>query len=203
MRLPRTLSSRLAATAVALVVVVSVLLALATTLAVRGYLTDQLDRDVERAADRTERDVDFYRQTGQLPGAGLPDDGPGDGPRIQGLGSLTAFLDVPGRADTGGVLTEGRGDADLRALSSTALEILGDVPADGDVHEVDLPGVGRYRVVVEDSALGTAVAGLPTDDVDDVVSTLVTVEVVLVLLGGALAAVAGTVVVRRQLRPVR
>jgi two-component system OmpR family sensor kinase len=69
---------------------------------------------------------------------------------------------------------------------------------------VNLPGVGSYRLAVTTNDHGVKIAaGLPTGDVDSVVSTLVVWEALLVVLGCLLAAGAGLVVVRRQLRPLR
>ncbi|WP_435747674.1 sensor histidine kinase [Nocardioides sp. SYSU DS0663] len=209
----RSLTARVTASAVALVVVVAALISLATALAVRGYLLDRLDDELERAAARASNDLVAYQQ-GVVPGLVAADDlfgrGPGDGPdrprgpRIQDLGSLTAFLDVTGQADFGWVLTQGRaGEGASRVLEDEALDDLADVPADGRPHEVALEGAGSYRVVVTELAGGTVVAGLPTDEVDDVVRTLVTWEALLVGLGGVVAAGAGLLVVRRQLRPLR
>lgn len=206
---PRSLTSRLVATTTTLVVAVAVLVAVATTFAVRAYLTDRLDDDVRMASGRSDEAIERYAVFGQQPFASLPmpgGDGGGPGPRIQDSGSLVAFLDVPDADDTGQVLTPGSSTDDTDTadtLSGEALRELAGVPADGHPHTLELPDLGSYRVVVEDTAYGTVVSGLPTDDVDDVVSTLVTIEVVLIALGGVLALGAGLVVVRRQLRPLR
>ncbi|MGH3470606.1 MAG: sensor histidine kinase, partial [Nocardioidaceae bacterium] len=59
------------------------------------------------------------------------------------------------------------------------------------------------RVIVA-SVLGhTSVTGLPTHDVDATVSRLVAWEVLVGLLAVVLAAVTGTIIVRRQMRPLR
>ena len=52
MKLPASLTSRLVLTAVSLVALVSLLVGVATTLAMRDYLTDQLDDEVTAALDR-------------------------------------------------------------------------------------------------------------------------------------------------------
>jgi two-component system OmpR family sensor kinase len=196
-----SLTSRLVVTAVALVAVVSVVIGLATTLAVRSYLTSRLDDDVRGALERAQHGPVV------LPGSGSSSDPDhDDGPeeleerRGQGVGTLTAVWPAGSQPPIGDVITEG---ADRRHLSSAALAELDALPADGRAHHVDLPGVGSYRVaVVEDSGSKVA-AGLPTDDVNAVVSTLVWWELLLTLLGVGAAAGAGLVVVRRQLRPLR
>ncbi len=194
MRTPRTLTARLVVTAVALVAAVSLLIAAITTLAIRSSLLDRLDDDVRSSV-----------RIGQGPGGGRGDDGapPGLDPRNLGPGTLVSVIDGSGDASgtDGVVLTREYGGK--RQLSSSALEALADVPVDGDVHAVDLPAVGRYRVAAVASPDGsTLVSGLPTREVDETVTTLVGYEALLVLLGLGLAAGLGTVVVRRQLRPL-
>jgi two-component system OmpR family sensor kinase len=187
-----SLTSRLVVTAVALVAVVSLLIGTATTLAMRDWLTGRLDQDV----------------TGELQRATHPDGprGPiGPPPRERGgfgpihaqdVGSLLAVLDDDPRGE---VVTE----TAERALSSRALDMLADLPADGRPRTVDLPGVGSYRAAASETGGTTVVAGRPTEDVDDAVSSLIWWEVLLALLGIAAAAAAGAFVVRRQLRPLR
>ncbi len=99
------------------------------------------------------------------------------------------------------MLTERR--ADNERLSGEALAALDDVPADGDVHELTVPDYGEYRVAAVDTDLGRLVIGLPTDDVDETLASLVKAEIVLALLGMLLATAIGLTLVRRQLRPLR
>ena len=193
MRTPRTLTARLVVTAVALVAAVSLLIALVTALAIRSSLLDRLDEDVRSSV-----------RIGQGPDADRDGDGTGPPPRLdprnQGPGTLNAVLDgSSGRF--GYVLT--REYAGKRQLSSRALTELDAVATDGQVHTVDLPAVGSYRVAAIPMADGaTLVSGLPTRDVDETVATLVGYEALLILLGLGLAAGLGTLVVRRQLRPL-
>lgn len=191
---PRSLTSRLVVTTTVLVALVSILIGAATALAMRSYLFSQLDAEVEQASRRAvfvERDM---FDPGDRP---APPDG--RGPR-QTTGSLFA-TDVTGTL-AGGVLTDEPGTA--RALTAGALEVLSGLDADGDAHAVDLPGFGSYRVAVDEGADGvTRISGLPTSEVDDTVSSLIRVELLLTAFGVALALGAGLVVVRRQLRPLR
>lgn len=90
--LPRSLTSRLVVTAVALVAVVSLLIGAVTTLGMRAWLMDRLDNDVRAAVDR-------------VPGRGalprfLPDDMPDrNGPSFFGEPhSITAVFSGRGRA---------------------------------------------------------------------------------------------------------
>ena len=191
-----SLTTRLVLTAVALVVLVSVLIGAAATAALHSSLTGRLDREVlsslQRAGDG-DRDSD---RDGDGPGGPRPD------ARNQQPGTLIAFLGN-GNGDGGCVLTEAVGGC--RALPDEALTVLAAVPADGKVHGVDLPGVGSYRVtaVQPDGDGDTVVTGLPTEDLEDTIASLLAWEALLILLGALAAAGAGLFVVRRQLRPLR
>lgn len=192
---PVTLTTRLVVTAVALVAVVAALIGAATAVAMRSYLTGQLDDKVQASANRVEG-----------PGPGGPG-GPGgpmppgeqvcDDPGNQEPGTLVACLDD----GQGEVLTQQRGQGD--PLSDDDLAELATIPTDGQVHEVDIAGHGSYRVSAITTDSGPVVTGLPTDDVDAAVASLVRWEILLALLGVLAAAGAGAVVVRRQLRPLR
>jgi two-component system OmpR family sensor kinase len=177
-----------------------VLIALATTLAMRAYLEDQLDDDVRASLYRA-----YASPPVDLGGRHGGPDGP-DGPERggQGIGTVTALLSEDYRG--GELIAEGdRGPAEVEQLSTDVLAALEEVPADGDVHEVTLPGLGDYRVLAvgADSGTATAVAGLPEGEVDRIIASLLRWEALLTLLGVAAAAVAGTIVVRRQLAPLR
>ncbi|MCW2692048.1 MAG: two-component sensor histidine kinase [Mycobacterium sp.] len=188
MRTPRTLTARLVVTAVALVATVSILIAAITTVAIRTSLMDRLDTNV----------LSSVRRAGG--GDGDADNAPPPSVRNQGPGTLLA---VVGGSSTpqGVILTEQRNGE--RALSTSALEELAKIPRDGDVHGVDLPAVGSYRVTVVTTPDGRhLVSGLPTRDVDQTVNSLVGYEILLILLGLMTAAGLGTLLVRRQLRPL-
>jgi two-component system OmpR family sensor kinase len=185
-----SLTSRLVVMTVLLVAVVSLLIGTATTLAIRTTLMDRLDDDVHSSVRRVG-DADHDN----LPGPGGPSVDPGN----QGPGTLIAQL---GSTSLGSVLTETRGDA--RRLSTAALDVLAKVPADGEVHAVELPAFGSYRVIVG-TLPGTSdrvVTGLPTSDVDNTVNSLIGWELLLTLLGVLAAAGLGLLLVRRQLRPL-
>jgi two-component system OmpR family sensor kinase len=199
MKLPASLTSRLVLTAVSLVALVSLLVGITTTLAMHSYLTDQLDDEVAAALDRASHaDGDRGGAPPSLPP--IDRDGDGDEFRVirgQGTGTLMAVLDSSD--DHAEVITFD----DVKPLGTEALAELADVPADGEGHTVDLPGVGTYRVAAERTQDGVVVTGLPTDDVDDLIGNLIWLELLLTLAGVAAAATIGSVVVRRQLRPLR
>lgn len=185
MRLFATLTSRLVVTAVALVALVCVLIGAVTTVAMRSSLMDRLDSDVRAL----------------VPGQGGPPDARNGAP-----GTLRLIVPAgPNANPEGGVLGQQQGEFDT--VSDAAA--IAKVPTDGNIHTVDVPGHGDYRLIAVSGqnrftgAPVTLVTGLPTADVDDTIARLVTWEALLTLLGVLAAAGAGTVVVRRQLRPLR
>lgn len=192
--LPRSLTGRLVVAVVTLVAVVSGLVGAATTVVMRDYLEDQLDAKVVDAARRAGVG-EPPEMPGRFDGGRFGDDGPLFG--NQEPGTLIAY---PSEG-TGQVLAE-QFDEGV-ALEEAALDRLADVPVGGQVHEVSLPGQGSYRVVAStDDGGRTLVVGLPTDQVDEAVGSLVRLEVALALLAVVAAAAAAVAVVRRQLRPL-
>lgn len=192
-RLPRTLTVRLVAVAVLLVAVSALLIALTTTVAMRSYLYGQLDDDVRGALGRSYADppMDFHVERGPEPEG-----------RGQRIGTVTAqfYADYA----SGDLLADaGRGPADFEPLPEDALRILERVPPDGRIHTISLPELGSYRVMAAHEGSPRSVAGLPVDEVDDTIASLVQWELLATLLGVAGAAAAGTLVVRRQLAPLR
>lgn len=177
-----SLTSRLVLTTVVIVLLVSVLIGTATTFAMRSYLTDQLDQNVHQALQR-----EF-----------------GPGPRGFGspVGTVAAqFLDNGDRE--GWILQSGDDRARPEPLDDTVLNELEDVPTDGRPHTVSLSGLGDYRVVAMEGSGGSGVAGLPSTDVNDALSTLIGWEALLAGMAVLVSAAAALVVVRRQLRPLR
>ena len=176
MRVLRSLTSRLVLTTVVLALVVSALLAAATTVAMRSYLRDQLDSQVQQALR-------------------LPPDGPG-----ARVGMVRAEFPDDGQPGRGRLVQRGMSVA----LEADALEELAAVPKDGDAHSVDLGALGGYRALAAETPGGTTVVvGLPANDVAAAGRRLVWVEVLLALVATAAGGVVASIVVRRQLRPLR
>lgn len=187
-------------TTVALVAVVSVLVAMTATLVMRSYLTGRLDDQLEQSAQRAQGvfesgnpgfrpDGDDNRFCGEPPPLA----------RGQGAGSLTAIITDDCFA---GLVIPTSGNP--RPLSSAALQKLGSVEIGDDPRTITVPALGSFRVVAAETAQGnTVVQALPTDDVDSTISSLVWWESLLALAGIGVAALAGRALVRRQLRPLR
>ena len=164
----------------------------------RDYFTDRLDNEVRGSLSRAFGPPVDFRGPGSR--------GDDRGPRGQSIGTLTAVLDSTSGTtrSTGSVLQDAsRGGTTEEALSAAVLARLEDLPTDGVVREVSLPGLGAYRLVAAGESGVTAVAGLPTDEVDEALAWLLTIVLVVSAAAVAVAGGAGTVVVRRQLAPLR
>jgi two-component system, OmpR family, sensor kinase len=190
-----SLTSRLVLTVVALVVLVAVLIGVAATAALDAQLTHQVDDDLRHAAGRVPG-----------PGAGpgtvpqQPPDDEGEDFEQRNRGPRTLLAHFDGTVAEGVILGTGPGDS--QELANDVLTILKDVPADGEIHEVDLPELGSYRVLARTDDGEVEVTGLPTQQVEDAVTSLIGWEALLIALGALLAAGGGLVLVRRQLRPL-
>ncbi|HET6167623.1 MAG TPA: HAMP domain-containing sensor histidine kinase, partial [Marmoricola sp.] len=91
-----------------------------------------------------------------------------------------------------------------KTLSTTALEPLAHLDHGDEGQNVTLAGTRiSYRVMVrEDSAGNALVVGLPTDEVDRTMRSMLRWFTLLTLLGVGLAGLLGTLLVRRQMRPL-
>jgi len=181
MKLPSSLTSRLVLTAVGLVALVSLLVSLTTYVGMREVLMNRLDQDVR----------------GNIGGP--------PGPLIdRGPEGLVAFYDDSGTVSVGRVGTR-RGE--VVALDEEQMQAVMTVDVDDDVQDLEIPSVGSFRVkaqrgIVQNTS-GIYVNGLPTEQVDDTLATLLLWELLLGLLGVGVAFGAGTVLVRRNLAPLR
>lgn len=204
MRLPRlrplTLTARLVAVVVLLVAVTAAVIGTATTLAMRETLDRRLDKDVRATLSRALDVPGSPRPPTPEGFRGEDDFGP-----IRELGLLTAVL-PDGETPQGMVVSEreGRGWEASTALTSGQLDALAGLEeSDRALRTVVVPGLGDYRVAVAELEGGRLVTGLPLDEVDRTIADLVRLELLATLLGIALAAAVGVVVVRRQLAPLR
>jgi two-component system OmpR family sensor kinase len=187
---PRTLTARLVVTAVALVAIVGILVAASATIAMRSYLTDRLDRDLQ----------DTLAATSSSLRGGAP---PGVEPGTRGIGSpgtLIAVVPAQSSGTAGGVVLSRQFKNE--EISPATVRSLGEVPSDQDAHTVRAAGT-TYRVMTEsDSAGNVLVVGLPTDEISATLTSMIRWFGLLTLLGVGIAAVGGTWLVRRQMRPL-
>lgn len=176
-----------------LLAVAGSVIAVVTAVALRGFLIDRLDDDLRSASNRFARVV--------MPPGSMPPPPPRDaaffGPG-QSLGTLGAIV------REGQVLSASTIDAtgELRPIPEPAQLLV--LSPGAPPRTLVLDGLGEYRLVAVDGpADDVVVIGLPETGVDETVSTLVTIELVVTgvtLLG---AGTAGAILVRRELRPLK
>lgn len=187
------LRTRLIAGLVVLLTLVSLFTVTVTELAVRTFLTNQLDSQLAEASNRAD-----------------PDHGPPDkrrdplGAPGQAAGTLNLFIAYYGTSDAQVVQAERlTTDGDREEIPESEQEVLAAVPTDRRPHTRDLGELGDYRVTAFKTQQGDViVTGLPLAPVN---RTLLNIGLILgaIALVGLLAAVAiGTWIVRRTLAPL-
>jgi len=188
---PATLRGRLISVLLVCLLVSCAAVAVATTLALRGFLFDRLDQQLtaagnryavslEHAGDSDTDDRAFQSVVGQPTGT--------LGARIFG-GAVTAF----------GVVGAPSGQADFTETRTA----LGRLTAAHKPRTVHLPGLGDYRILVSaGSDNDLLVTGLPVHGVDETIRHLLEIEAVVfagaLLVSGFVAAIC----VRLSLRPL-
>jgi len=204
-----TLRARLITTMVALLAVVCLVVGGLVTLALHTFLLERLDVQVKAVTSRayTARDGDAgeYQPDGEGPPPGST--------RVQA--NPLAFLDAPGlpvgtvgeRIVRASVVASGRlaeGSPRPVTLTTEQQAALADFPINDTVQTRTIPGLGEYRLTAQRSPDGDVViAGLPLSGVHDTIYQLVLVEVIVAGSGLVIAAVVGSVIVRRNLAPLR
>ncbi|MGZ4613044.1 MAG: sensor histidine kinase [Kineosporiaceae bacterium] len=203
--------SRLIATMVALLAVVCLLVGGLVTLALQRFLLEKLDGQVTAVTSRayTARDGD-PNEYGQPPDGEAPPPGSGQSPV-----SPLSFLDAPGlpvgtvgeKIVRDSVVASGRlaeGSPRPITLTTEQQAALADFPVNGTIQTRTIPGLGEYRLAAQRSPDGDVIiAGLPISGVQDTIYRLVVVEVIVAGSGLVIAAVVGSVIVRRNLAPLR
>ncbi|MET9171222.1 HAMP domain-containing sensor histidine kinase [Streptomyces misionensis] len=209
-RTPRTLRTRLVVVSVLLIAVVCAVIGTVTTLALRSHLYAQLDG---RLDDVGKRASGAFAPPGRGKGPGMPD-GAHAPPGIEldqfvALGPQPQYTVVAVVKD--GTATEGKVGRKSKSapytsaqdLDADQLAALGTVPADDHPHTLGLPGLGSYRVRYVTGPNGSFCVGIPTEDTDGIVNTLIVVEVCVTAAGLLAACLAGTVIVGVATRPLR
>jgi len=195
----RSLLTRLIAALVGLLALVSVVIGLVSTLALRDFLVGQLDAQLQAAGNRTSS---AYQKP---PPHREPDDGDEAGPDFlnapgQAAGTLGARLH-PGSAVEAAVLDEA---GERQGVPTAAESVLLDLPADGEPHTRDLGSLGAYRLLAATSPNGDIlVTGLPLSGVTAAVWRMTAVAAAVAVIGLLAVGALGAVVVRRSLRPLR
>jgi two-component system OmpR family sensor kinase len=151
----------------------------------------QLDRQLEQASRRAN---DFGRPPSGFP-TGRPDPLEARG---QGAGTLNARIDGSSVRSAGFIDAAG----DRAVLSSGDNQVLLSLPVNGQAVDRSLSS-GDYRLVAVETAYGDViVTGLPLADKQTMQASLVWTMVFVSLAGLALIGLAGTVIIRRTMRPL-
>jgi two-component system OmpR family sensor kinase len=211
-RAPWTLRRRLMVVVVGLLALGSAIVGVASAVAVSGLLTEGVDNQLTKAAERI---VDYGRN-GQLPAPdSIPDaaipDGYGGG---SGTREPPAFIGAPGLGPgalgaivvDGTIVNAGYLNADGSTVPCTESQdamILtvsaGDRPSTINLGE----HLGDYRVVaVTDASGATRIIGLPLAEVASTVIQLVTLIAIMSVVVLLLAGLAAFAIVRYSLRPL-
>jgi two-component system OmpR family sensor kinase len=206
-----TLRRRIVVGLIGLLAVFAGTMGVVSTLALHRSLMGQIDADLVSASDRAARAPTRAMLVGQPETARPPaliasSATPGATParpfglRIPGQNVGTLNLDVTDGVINAGYLTE---SGEFQRLTSAQATALAGTPADGVPRTVEVDGLGSYRVVGATSVAGSlVVTGLPTTATTTTVEKYVAVEVGVAVAGLVLAGLAGTVLVRRELRPL-
>ena len=183
------LSTRLVAVMLALLTVICVLVGLVSYATLSMTVKNQLDSSLQQATVRT---VAFYTSQN---GPGAPDllDA-----RATSAGQLSAILSNGVVRYAGMLSTTGT----RQQLTNADAAILAGLPPYGDLSSKKL-SIGEYRLQAQAAPNGDIlITGLPLAATEQTLSTLV-LSIVLVSLAGLLAlGWAGTIIVRRNLRPL-
>jgi two-component system OmpR family sensor kinase len=187
-----TLRTRLLAALLALLAAVCVVVGVASVLALDSFLTDRLDSQLATTSARL----------GGGPGDG--DDHPPPQQRTPPPGLADGTLNArisSGTLDPAGVIS----GSTYTQLTGAQQQVLRALPVDGRAYTRDLGGdLGDYRLRAVRTPDGdVSVAGLPLSGVHETVTRL-TVIITAVAAGGLLlAGIAGALIVRLTLRPLR
>jgi two-component system OmpR family sensor kinase len=195
----RSLRARLIAALVGLLALVSVVIGVVSTLALRDFLVGQLDAQLQAAGNRTSSA--FQRPPPQRE----PEDGDEPGPNFlnapgQAAGTLGARLHAGSVVEVA-VLDQA---GDQQRVPTVAESVLLDLPADSEPHTRDLGSLGAYRLLAATSPNGDIlVTGLPLSGVTATVWRMTAVAAAVAVIGLLAVGALGAVVVRRSLRPLR
>ena len=226
-----TLRRRLVLLVVALLIAVVATMATFSTVALRSSLLTQLDDRLKATNARALFGPDGDDQAGRPPSGSTTADsstddsgtGTGTGPSTAPAGTPTTFPTLPSGEVPGGLSGRGqdvgtanviqRGSDTFSALvdASGVLTTLTDaqqtallsVPRDGHPRNVEIPDLGNYRAVATTHLSGdVVVTALPTRSISATVQRYIVVELLVGLVGALVAGALGSLLLRRELRPL-
>lgn len=202
---PWTLRTRLAVSSVMLIAVVAAVIGTVTAIAFHTYMYGKLDGQLRDIGIRAARMPGTPEPGGPKDKDPLGFIGMGGGQPLKTFGALTADGEVTDSAvATGGGFDASENTEPLTDAQTAALEAA-HIPANGKAHDVELPGLGGYRVQATAPASDgtTVLVGIPTSEVSGAVNTLILVEVCVTGAGLIAAGIAGAAMVGVALRPLR
>lgn len=196
MKRARTLRTRLVLSIVGLLALASIIIGVISVLALQRSLTDQLDRQLLAATQRSEG----YGNRPGLDGDGIA----GIRPEFISVGTISAVIDGGALSDViyfddapvGSLLI-------ARQLTTGERDAILAIPRDGAPHSVELGALGAYRVVVKATGSDDAViVGQSLEPSRAIGLQLVGIIALVTLAGIGVAALIATVIVRLALRPL-
>ena len=198
-----SLRTRLVAAMIGLLAVLGVAVGATAEITVHRILYDRVDAQLANAAERSERAVERPGTWDGRPphGRGRPG-GDGPGPSLTQQDNTFLALIRDGQVVSAAVLTVEDGLPAPTELPSTLDAKLLGIPVNGAPHTIDLGTFGDYRVVALPVAGGAVVTGLPLADTQETLLMVAIVVTGVTLVALLVAAWAGAVIVRRNLRPL-
>jgi len=187
----RSLRTRLLLFVGVTLVFVCAAMTITTAVVQRSYLMGDLDGRVTDAAERSVGGAALHRDD-EANLSFLTENG-------HPVGMLAARLDDHGTVVSAAIVSQDAPPQNLSAAQRTALK---GTATNGSKHTVTVPGLGTYRITGLDSDGIRVLAGLPMDDVRDMIDGLVEAETVVAAAGLTVAGIVCAVVIRRQLRPL-
>jgi two-component system, OmpR family, sensor kinase len=203
-----TLRGRLIAGLLALLAVLCVVIGVVSVSALHHQVLSQVDRQLEAAGNRS-----LYGEGGGGPGGFgrrvPPAEGEAPAPLTvlgQAAGTLGATI-ANGKVTSSGTLTgNGSGAVSFKPLPASDYATLAAVPVDSKPHTVTIEDLGQFRVLATpdpNNDGGVVLTGLPLKDSNSTVTSLALVISIVSLVGLIGAGIAGTLIVRFALRPLR
>lgn len=190
-RSPWSLRQRLVLGIVALLTLISIVIGVASVLALRQTLVERLDQQLAASMERSQT---FLPQLNVGPSDNPPGIGNGQGAGTLGLIVRNGVILAPRYMDD---------HANLRNLTPRQQRVLLGITSTGPT-TVQLAGdLGQYRVATAQTSNGfELIVGLPMREVNATTGQLILIIVIVSLIGIAVAAIAATFVVRLALRPL-
>ncbi|MEO8219305.1 MAG: HAMP domain-containing sensor histidine kinase [Specibacter sp.] len=186
------LSTRLVAIMLALLTVICALVGMVSYTTLSVTVNNQLDSSLQQAAVRTTA---FYTGSSQSSNGALPDP---LNARATSAGQLSAVLSN-GVVHYAGILS---GSGTRQQLTTADADILAGLSTNGDLSTKKL-SIGEYRLQAEAVPNGDIlITGLPMAATEQTLSTLVLSIVLVSLAGLMILGWAGTVIIRRNMRPL-